>query len=89
MSLEFFGLFHSRMQPKINMSEKVLESLEVKFMDLSPYVLDVDHLAKITSWLSITFLEKKTLQNHRLKSDFGRKSRKICRPYLCDKTECF
>ena len=36
-------------------------------MNLSPYVFDVDHVAKIRSELSITVLEKKTEQNYRLK----------------------
>ena len=35
-------------------------------MNLPPYVLDVDHVAKIRFELSITILEKKTEQNYRL-----------------------
>ena len=38
---------------------KILESSEVKFMNLAPYVFDVDHGGKIISWLSITVLKKK------------------------------
>ena len=53
----------------INMGKKILESLEVKFMNLPPYVFGVDNVAKIRSGLSITVLEKKTPLNHRSKSD--------------------
>ena len=37
----------------------ILELSETIFMDLQPYVFDVDHVAKIRSELSITVLEKK------------------------------
>ena len=46
---------------------KVLELPETKFINLPPYVFDVDHVAKIRSELSVTVLEKKTEQNYRLK----------------------
>ena len=51
----------------IKIGENILESSETKFMNLPPYVFDVDHVAKIRSELSITILEKKTEQNYRLK----------------------
>ena len=37
-------------------------------MNLPPFVFDVDHVAKFRSELFITVLEKKTLQNYRLKN---------------------
>ena len=40
------------------MSENILELSETKFMNLPPYVFDVDHVAKIRSRLSITVPEK-------------------------------
>ena len=51
----------------IKIGENILESSETKFMNLPPYVFDVDYVAKIRSELTITVLEKKTEQNHRLK----------------------
>ena len=43
----------------VNIDENILESSETKFMNLPPYVFDVDYVAKIRSELSITVLEKK------------------------------
>ena len=40
------------------LGENILESSETDFMNLPPYVFDVDYLAKIRSELSITVLEK-------------------------------
>ena len=51
----------------VNIGENILESSDTKFMNLPPYVFDVDYVAKIRSELSITVLEKKTEQNYRLK----------------------
>ena len=42
-----------------NISENILESSETIFKSLTPYVFDVDNVAKIRSELSITVLEKK------------------------------
>ena len=49
-----FSLIFSRIWPMVN-----IESSETEFMNLSPYVFDVDDVAKIRSELSITALEKK------------------------------
>ena len=43
----------------INKAEKILESSEIKFVNLPPYFFDVDYVAKIRSELSITVLDKK------------------------------
>ena len=53
----------------VNIGENILESSETDFMNLPPYVCDVDYVAKIRSELSITVLEKKNEQNYRLKND--------------------
>ena len=53
----------------IKIGEQILEASEVKFMSLPPHVFDVDHAAKIRSWLSITVLEKKPLKITAQKSD--------------------
>ena len=50
----------------VNIGENILES-ETKFMDLPPYVLDEDYVAKIRSELSITVLEEKKEQNYHLR----------------------
>ena len=50
----------------VNIGEIFLESSEIKFMNLAPYVSNIDHVAKIRSGLSMTVLEKK-IQNYRLK----------------------
>ena len=42
----------------IKIDENILELSETKFMNLPPYVFDVDHVAKIRSELSITVLKK-------------------------------
>ena len=42
----------------IKIGENILESSETNFMNLPPYVFDVDYVAKIRSELSITLLEK-------------------------------
>ena len=39
--------------------ENILESSETNFMNLPPYVFDVDYVAKIRSELSIGVLQKK------------------------------
>ena len=41
----------------IKIGENILESSETKFMKLTPYVFDVDYVARIRSELSITVLE--------------------------------
>ena len=46
----------------VNIGENILESSETNFMNLPPYVFDVDYVAKIRSGLSITVLEKKKLK---------------------------
>ena len=42
----------------VNIGKNILESSDVKFIYLAPYVFDVDHVAKIRSRLSITVPEK-------------------------------
>ena len=42
--------------------EQILESSEVKFMNLAPYVFNIDLVAKVRSGLSIAVLEKKKLK---------------------------
>ena len=44
----------------VNIGKNILESSEANFMNLPPYVFDVDYVAKIRSGLSITVLEKKS-----------------------------
>ena len=44
----------------VNIGENILESSETNFMNLPPYVFDVDYVAKIRFELSITVLEKNT-----------------------------
>ena len=51
----------------IKIGENTLDSSDTNFMNLPPYIFDVDYVAKIRSELSITVLEKKTEQNYRLK----------------------
>ena len=51
----------------IKIGENILESSETEFMNLPPYVIDVDNIAEIRLELSITVLEKKTEQNCRFK----------------------
>ena len=46
----------------VKIGENILESSETNFMNSSPYVFDVDYIAKIRSELSITVLEKKNEQ---------------------------
>ena len=46
-------------QPIFITGKKNLEPSETNFMNLPPYVFDVDHVAKIRSELYITVLEKK------------------------------
>ena len=46
----------------VNIGENIPESSETNFMNIPPYVFDVDSVAKIRSDLSITVLEKKTEQ---------------------------
>ena len=43
----------------VNIGENILQSSETDFMNLEPYVFDVDQVAKIRSELSTTVLEKK------------------------------
>ena len=43
----------------VNIGENILQGLETYFMNLEPYVFDVDQVAKVRSELSTTFLEKK------------------------------
>ena len=50
---------------------KILESSEVKFMNLAPYVFE--RVAKIRSGLSISILEKKNSTKLSLKGDIGQK----------------
>ena len=42
----------------VKIGKNILESSETNFMNLPPYVLDVDYVAKIRSELSFTVLEK-------------------------------
>ena len=51
----------------MKIGENILESSETNFMNLPPYVFDVDYVAKIRSELSITVLEEKNEQNSRSK----------------------
>ena len=73
MTLESFRLwtigygYYRSYTTVMKTGETILESSVVKFIDLPPYVFDVDHVAKIRSGLSITVLEKKNQQNYRLK----------------------
>ena len=48
---------------------KILESSEVKFMNLATYIFAAYLVTKIRSGLSITDLVKKRLHNYRLKND--------------------
>ena len=60
MTLKYFAyVYHRPHRTVIRIGEIILESSETKFIDLPPYVFDVDHVAKIRSELSITVLEKK------------------------------
>ena len=59
MILEHFAYFyHSRTWHMVNIDENILESSGTNFMNLPPYVFDVDYVAKIRSELSITVIEK-------------------------------
>ena len=51
----------------VKIGENILESSETNFMNLPPYVFDVNHVAKIRSKLSITVLEKKMNSYQNLK----------------------
>ena len=42
----------------VTIGENILESSEIEFMNLPPYVSEVDNVAKNRSELSITVLEK-------------------------------
>ena len=53
----------------IKIGENILESSETKFMNLPPYIFDVDYVAKVRSELSITVLEKKLNKTIAEKSD--------------------
>ena len=63
----FAYFYHSRICPMVNIGKNILESSETNFMNLSPYVFDVNHVAKIRSKLSITVLEKKKQSYQNLK----------------------
>ena len=54
----------------VNIGENILESSETNFMNLPPYVFDVDHVAKIRSELSIAVLEKKMNKKGDLRIQF-------------------
>ena len=41
------------------LGQNIQGSSETKFMNLPPYIFDVDYVAKIRFWPSITVLEKK------------------------------
>ena len=43
----------------VNIGENILELSETNFVNLQPYVFDVDYVEKIRSELSINVLEKK------------------------------
>ena len=43
----------------VNIVKNIPESSEANFMNLQPYVFDVDYVAEIRSELSINILEKK------------------------------
>ena len=66
----------------VNIGENILESLEINFINLPPYVFDVDYDAKIRSELSFTVLDKKKCTKLPLKK----------RPYMrfrpCFVTQC-
>ena len=51
----------------IKIGENILESSETKFMNLPPFVVDVDYVEKIRSELYILVLEEKNEQNNRFK----------------------
>ena len=55
----FSPIHHRPYTNVIKIGENILESSENKFMNLLPYVFDVDYAAKIRSELSVTVLEKK------------------------------
>ena len=64
MTIQFFvHVYHRPHTTVMKIGDKILESPEVKFMNLAPYVFDEDLVAKIRSGLSITILEKK---NHKI-----------------------
>ena len=48
-----------RIEHMVNIGESILGSSETEFMNSTPYVFDVDYVAKIRSGLSITVLVKK------------------------------
>ena len=43
----------------VNIGENILESSETNFMNLPPQLFDVNHVAKMKFWLSITVPEMK------------------------------
>ena len=51
-------IYYRQYMTVIRIGEIILESSETKFIDLPPYVFDVDHVAKIRSELSTSVLEK-------------------------------
>ena len=60
MTLDFLAyVYHRPYTTVMKIGEKILESSEVKFMNLLPYVFDVDYVAKIRSRLSNIVVEKK------------------------------
>ena len=63
----FSPIYHRPYTNVIKIDENILESSEIKFMNLPLYIFDVDYVAKIRSELPITVPEKKIPQNYRLK----------------------
>ena len=65
----------------VNICENILDASKNIFMNLTPYVFDVDHVAKIRSELFITILEKKIDKTTAYKNDLKVRSRLFT--YLC------
>ena len=63
MTLDLFAYVYHGPYTTDKKDEKILESSEVKFINLPPHVFDVDHVTDIRSGLSYTVLEIK--KNHR------------------------
>ena len=53
----------------VNIGENILESSETNFMNLPPQLFDVDHVAKMKFWLSITVPEMKVSKITAQKTD--------------------
>ena len=53
----------------VNIGENILESSETNFMNLPPQLFDVNHVAKMKFWLSITVPEMKVSKITAQKTD--------------------